>query len=151
AIGDPVIMLSATALSFTGNIGTGSPDLQTVTISNGGAGTLTGLSAAVTYSGGASNWLQANLSGPVASPTATLTVQPFIGALTPGTYAATITVSSSAARTTSKAIAVSFTVVGGPQLLTIVRNNSEDGVVEAEQVQGTQVFGTTIRCEFLAA
>lgn len=70
------------------------PAGQTVAVSNGGSGQLTGLSTAITYAAGdPDGWLVATLQG-TAAP-AQLVVSASAGSLAAGTYRATVTVASS--------------------------------------------------------
>ncbi|MGE0158637.1 MAG: beta strand repeat-containing protein [Gemmatimonadales bacterium] len=78
---------------------------QTVSITNTGAGTLTGLSA--TVSSGAP-WLQATLSQTTAPATLTLSVVP--GALSVATRNATVTIASAVAGNTPRTISVSYSI-----------------------------------------
>jgi hypothetical protein len=105
------IALSTATLSYSAANGGANPAAQTVTISNSGGGSLTGLSASVSYGSG-SGWLTAALN--VTTAPATLTVQPSTGSLTAGSYTATISVSSSLAGITSQTVSVTFTVAAAP-------------------------------------
>jgi hypothetical protein len=99
------------AMSFTARIGQSDPPEQTKTISNSaGSGDLSTLSATTAYVSGA-GWLTQSL-GATAAPTI-LHVQPSLGALTAGTYDATITVDSTATDLTNpgQVIAVQFIVL----------------------------------------
>src|SRR6266508_831407 len=83
---DPLIVLSATSRSFTATQGGASPAVQTVMVSNGGDGTLSGLTATVSFTTG-QGWLAASLSSTTAPSTLTLTA-------TTGTLVAATAVSS---------------------------------------------------------
>lgn len=108
----PSISISTTTLTYGAAQGGANPASQVVTITNGGGGTLSGLSlGTITYGPGATDWLGTpTLSGAAASPSATLTVQPTTGSLAAGTYAATIPVLSSVASNSPQSITVTFTV-----------------------------------------
>ena len=109
----PSIVLSATNRTYTATQGGGNPASQTISITNGGSGTLSGLSVgAITYGAGAGAWLQATLNTTVAP--ATLTVQALTGSLTAGTYNATIPVQSSVASNSPQTLGVTFTVAVPP-------------------------------------
>jgi hypothetical protein len=92
----PSIQLSATSRSFTAQAGSGNPGSQTVNITNGGGGTLSGLSAPVSYQGSQpTGWLNASLNTTTAPATLTLAVT--TGSLVAGTYTATVAVTSGVA------------------------------------------------------
>jgi uncharacterized membrane protein YtjA (UPF0391 family) len=108
----PLIQLSPTTLTFSGVAGGAAPASQTVNITNGGIGSLSGLGGSVGYNlGQPTGWLTASLSGTTAP--ATLTVAAATGALTAGTYTATVSITSSAASNSPQVIAVTFTVSAG--------------------------------------
>ncbi|MES3033902.1 MAG: Ig-like domain-containing protein [Gemmatimonadota bacterium] len=109
----PVIAVTPTSLTFA-SLTTASPASQTVAVSNGGGGTLTGLSAAVEYVSG-SGWLTASLNT-TAAP-ATLTVQPAVGSLAVGTYTANVRLSSSVAGVASVLVPVTYNVTAGPSIV----------------------------------
>jgi uncharacterized membrane protein len=107
----PQISLSASSVSFSAVTGGQSPATQTVSVTNVGGGSLSGLSASVSYSSG-SGWLSASLN--TATAPATLTVQATTGSLTAGSYTANVSIASSAAINTPQTLAVSFTVQAQP-------------------------------------
>src|SRR5688500_92427 len=84
----PVIGLAPTAAVFTGYRGLAVAP-QSISVTNAGAGTLTSLSATSSAA-----WLQAAFVDGVttANPTATLRLQPSVGALADGTHSTTVTV-----------------------------------------------------------
>jgi hypothetical protein len=106
----PSITLSATTVAFSAAPGGANPAAQTVAITNGGGGTLSGLTATVgSYTGGATGWLQASLNA--TSAPATLTLTPTTGALAAGNYAAVVTLAGAAGTAnTPRLITVNFTV-----------------------------------------
>ena len=108
----PTIGLASAAALFTSNVGSGSPGAQSITITNSGTGTLTGLATgAVVYGAGqAAGWLATSLSGTAAPATLTLTAT--LGSLSAGTYTATVPITSSASGVTNspQSIAVTFIV-----------------------------------------
>src|SRR5258708_28814885 len=65
--GSPAIGLNPTSATFTTTAGGSDPAPQTVNVTNAGAGTLSGLSAAVTYVSGTPGWLTAGVS-PTTAP-----------------------------------------------------------------------------------
>ncbi|HXI20442.1 MAG TPA: fibronectin type III domain-containing protein, partial [Gemmatimonadales bacterium] len=108
----PSIALSATAESFSATAGGADPAPQSVEVSNGGSGTLSGLSADVTWQAGDQGWLSFSLNSLTAP--ATLEIMPRTGGLSPGSYAATISIRSPVAATSPRTVAVSFTVDAAP-------------------------------------
>lgn len=83
------ISLSKNTVNFNGLQGGTNPSVQSVLISNGGTGTLSGLGvSSVTYSGGPSGWLTTALNR--SSAPATLRLTPNITGLTAGNYSAVV-------------------------------------------------------------
>lgn len=115
--GEPRIVVASPSLSFSASAAGPSPASQSVSVTNGGDGTLSGLQHSTSYqSGQPSGWLTAGLSGTTA-PT-TLTLSPATGSLLPGTYTATVSVSSAVASNSPQTVAVSFTVAPpAPQIV----------------------------------
>jgi hypothetical protein len=103
----PAIGLSTSSVSFSAPTGGANPPPQSIAITNAGGGTLTGLAAAITYSGPA-GWLNAALSGTTAP--ATLTLAATTGSLAPGTYGAIVRVTAAQAANSPQQIHVAFTV-----------------------------------------
>jgi hypothetical protein len=106
----PVIGLAPTAAVFAGYRGLAvAPHSNAIT--NVGAGTLTSLSATSSAS-----WLQTSFVDGVttANPTATLRLQPSVGALADGTHSATVTVSSGVAGVAARTVPVTFQIAPGP-------------------------------------
>jgi Bacterial Ig-like domain (group 2) len=107
----PSVALSRTAVSFTAVSGDDS-GTETVTVTNGGHGVLSGLSLAVTYAAGEpSGWLTAGLSGTTAP--AELSMLASARALAPGSYGATVAVTS-AVGAAPRTVAVAFQVAAAP-------------------------------------
>jgi len=105
----PVISLSKTSVNFTTTEGSGSPSIQTVSVTNSGGGTLTGLDKNITYGGGQpTGWLAAALSSDTAP--ATLSLQATTGSLSDGTYNANVALTSPGANNSPQNISVTFTV-----------------------------------------
>lgn len=110
----PTIALSSSSLSFAATTGGTNPAPQAVGITNRGSGTLSGLSASVTYQAGQpTGWLATSLSSST-SP-ATLSIVPTTGALGAGSYSAIVSVSSTAAGVTNspQPVIVNLTVAAG--------------------------------------
>jgi hypothetical protein len=103
----PVIVLNPTAVTFSTYRGGTLPGQQVVAITNGGGGTLTGLTGDIDYGAGAANWLGGNL-GPTA-PTQ-VTLRPTTTALAAGTYTAVVNVRSAVAGVAPKTVNVTYVV-----------------------------------------
>lgn len=106
----PAISLDPASVTFTATAGGGDPSSRTVQVSNGGSGTLGGLSTSISYPGQGGGWLSASLSGSTAP--ATITLNATTGSLSPGTYQATVRVASGQASNSPQDIQVGFTVSG---------------------------------------
>ncbi len=116
----PTIALSTGSALFSATIGGSVPAPKTVTISNSGGGTLSGLGAGpVSYGAGATGWLGAALGGTTAP--ATLTLTPSLTGLAAGAYTATVPVSAAGAGNSPQSVAVSFTVsaAGSPPAIAL--------------------------------
>lgn len=100
----PVLTVGATSLSFTATTTTVTePAPQTVSITNTGGGSLTGLTATVAYSAGQpSGWLTAVLSATTGPATLTLTARR--GTIAVGTYTATVSINGAGVATRSIAV-----------------------------------------------
>ena len=106
----PSIALSQASLAFAATVGGASPPAQTVAVTNGGGGTLSGLAATVTYPPTLlTGWLTTATLDATTAP-ATLTVRPTTGVLAAGTYEATILVAAAGASNSPQEIVVTFTV-----------------------------------------
>jgi hypothetical protein len=115
----PVIALSGTTASFTARAGTTNPAAQTITISNGGPGTLQGIAlSTIQYAGGAAGWLTATLNGNSATATQTASVQltAAVTGLAPGAYTAIVPITATGAPNSPQNINVTFTVTPRPTL-----------------------------------
>lgn len=138
----PSIELSRTAVSLGAVSGEGSGS-EVVSVTNGGNGMLSGLSARITYgSGGPSGWLTAGLSGTTAP--AELSISASAEALDPGSYRATVTVETTTGGGLSADVDVELTVeappplivldIGGEPVEEVALNALEGGQVPAVQV-----------------
>ncbi|HEX5385452.1 MAG TPA: hypothetical protein VFW66_02000 [Gemmatimonadales bacterium] len=104
------ISLAPATVAFGAVQGGAAPAAQTVAVTNGGTGSLEGLSVgAITYSAGASGWLGASLSS--ASGPATLTLAAKPAGLASGSYTASVPLSSSRATNSPQKISVSLLVL----------------------------------------
>lgn len=146
----PEIALGATTAAFAATAGGGSPAAQAIAVTNGGDGTLGGLSAAVA---GAPAWLQASLSATTAP--ATLTLTPNTTGLAAGDYAATVTVASTVQGAAPRTVHVTLTVaapaprvtVSAPAILLSLQLNaptSRFGTVAIGSATGAPLAGLTV-------
>lgn len=109
----PKIGLSATSRSIDMGQGNNSASLSAVTVSNVGVGTLSGLSASITYLSGPENgWLTATLNSATAPATLTLVANAGSPAVkrTLGSYSARVRIASSAAENSPQDVMVNFKV-----------------------------------------
>jgi hypothetical protein len=106
----PRITLSPSAVSFGAEQNGALPESQSVRITNGGNGTLTGLALDLTYDGQNSStaWLRMRLTRSTAPATVVLDLAST--ALNPGTYTARVTVSTDMAGVTSRTIQVTCVI-----------------------------------------
>jgi hypothetical protein len=105
----PTIVITPTSRSFTAQEGGANPAQQTVQITNGGGGTLSGLGGTITYAAGQpTGWLGAAFSGPTAP--ATLIIAVATGSLASGTYTGYVTINSAVASNSPQQVTVTFTV-----------------------------------------
>jgi hypothetical protein len=105
----PRITFSASAVNFAAIAGAVTPPPQSVLVTNGGTGTLTGLTVGtITYGPGATGWLSASLSGSLAP--ATLTLTPAFAGLGPGTYTAAVPITSNTAGVASASLQITATL-----------------------------------------
>ncbi len=126
APGNPTIALSSASAAFSATVGGANPSALGLAITNIGTGTLSGLVATVTYqSGQPLGWLSASLNTTIAP--AALTLSATVGSLAPGTYNATVAITSGASGVTNSPqnLGITFTVTlaqqfvqQGPKLVT---------------------------------
>lgn len=110
----PVIVSSATAVTFSMLEGGLVPQAETIAITNGGGGGLNSLGAAVSYAAGQpTGWLSATLSPSSAPSTLTLTI--VNGALPEGAYEATAQIVSPGAANSPVAVRVTLLVGPAPE------------------------------------
>ena len=106
----PVIRLSSSTASFTAFQNAVAPVAKSITLTNAGGGTLSGLSlGSIAYGIGATGWLTATLSASTAP--GTITVRPISTTLAPGVYIASIPVLSSDTTVVPLSIIVDYTLV----------------------------------------
>jgi uncharacterized membrane protein len=106
----PAIALTATSATFNATSGGSVPASQQIMVTNSGSGTLSGLTAPISYISG-SGWLTASLGSSTAP--ATLTLQPS-AVLAVGTYSATVAVTSAGAANSPQNITVTYVVALAP-------------------------------------
>jgi Bacterial Ig-like domain (group 2) len=115
----PLIALSGTTVNFTARAGSTNPAAQTITISNGGPGTLPGIAlSTIQYAGGQGNWLTASLNGTSATATQTASLQltAAVAGLAPGVYTAVVPITATGAANSPQNVNVTFTVTPRPTL-----------------------------------
>jgi len=106
----PSIVVSESSLLFSGTVGGTDPDPITLAITNGGGGSVGGISASVHYAeGGAAGWLSLALAG-TSAPT-TLVVTGLLGPLEEGTYEATLLLASQDDRISAVTVPVQAVVI----------------------------------------
>ena len=123
AVQGPTLLLSTTSLGFSGFAGTSNPAAQNVLISNMGAGAMNWTAST------SAPWLQlsANSGTTVSGAPYTLAVTPNLAGLSPGTYNATVTVSSPNA------------ISGSPQTLNVTLTLT--GILMQTNFPGTTLDG----------
>jgi uncharacterized protein YjdB len=104
-----LISLSSPTAGFTATQSIGTAPSQSIVVSNGGRGTLSGLSVTVSYAGGPSGWLSASLNTTTAP--ATLTLAPIANSIARGTYSATVQVSATGVANSPQNVAIGYTLV----------------------------------------
>jgi hypothetical protein len=119
-VSDPILTASTSGLSFTGIVGGGAPDPQPVTLSNTGAGTDTDLGdiriASISYGAGATGWINSPASGTVL-PGTNVDIEVSLSGLSPGSYTATVLLSSDYGGDQEVDVALSVVRENDPPLL----------------------------------
>lgn len=105
----PTIELSPESLTFAAVHFGSDPSPQTVQVTNGGGGTLSGISGTVSYVGGASGWITGGFSSGTAP--SVLTIEPHTGSLPVGVHTAFVTVRSTVPGVAEKVLTVSFEIL----------------------------------------
>ncbi|CAN5796606.1 hypothetical protein BH23GEM5_BH23GEM5_08010 [soil metagenome] len=145
----PVIAVSPVAVTLAAPVG--GTASATVSVTNTGGGTLSGLNGIVTYAAGQpTGWLTAALNTTTAPATLTLTAN--ATGLAPGTYNATVTVRSTVPGVADRTVAVTFTVtlvpisrlVVVPGTATIQVGNTVDLDAVALSAAGDTLTGRTV-------
>jgi hypothetical protein len=139
----PAISLSDIDLNFGAQEGSGDPVAQVIVVSNSGGGSLTGLATTINYGSG-SGWMNATFFAATTAPAA-LTLQPTTGSLAPGTYTATVSVTSPVASNSPQNVAITFVVSAQPAIglsgTTTDFNALEGGADPASQVVNVSNMG----------
>jgi adhesin/invasin len=129
--GPPSIAVSSAALGFSSEEGEGPPPSQTVTVTNGGGGDLSGLSFPVSYPDGEpSGWLSVQASGTTAPVQLTVRVNP--DGLSSGTYDGFIDVTSPVAANSPVRIQVRLTLGSPPPRIELVPESVSFQIEEAQ-------------------
>ena len=118
----PSIATNSAALNVTAPYASAAALVRTVEVTNGGGGSLGGLSVAVAFTDtNRPAWLTASLDATTAPATLTVTVPPLEllgdGTLIPGTYTATVILVSAQAANSPQAIPVNLTVTAPPPVI----------------------------------
>lgn len=126
---NPLIQLSKTNLTFTATIGGTAPSSQTVSITNGGTGTLSELSRSYIPAGTLPMWMGSNLNQTTAPAVLTVSVSmknPSGGTIGAGTYSTRIAINSTNANNSPQYIDVTFTIQPQvlPRSITLINNSS---------------------------
>jgi hypothetical protein len=111
--GTPTLVLSSGALAFVAPAGSGDPAPQILTATDGGAGALAAPTTQIAYQGASGGWLAASVAG--SGPSYDITVQAAVGAMPPGTYAATLDVAAAGAANSPQSVPVTLTVGSASQ------------------------------------
>jgi hypothetical protein len=123
------IVLSQTSASFQFSAGTGQTSDVQVTVSNGGGGTLSGLTTNVTYQAGQpTGWLVAHLSTTTAPSVLTFPLVPID--LSDGTYNATVAVASEGVSNSPQNVNVTLVVAGSLSSSAIYVSESDPTAID---------------------
>ncbi len=126
----PAIGLEPPSVVFTAAVGAGNPPPQTVNVVNAGGANLTGLSLdSVSYDPGASDWLDATLSGAEAPATLGLTAATAL-LTTVGTFSAGVSLRSDVATNSPSELMVSLVLTPG-QPAALVKTAGDNQTVVA--------------------
>jgi hypothetical protein len=113
----PAMSVSVTSVAFEGIAGGADPAPRSFTVSNGGGGTLAPPTVSVSFGSG-QDWLVGTVTGN-AEPF-TVTLQPVLGTLAAGTYAATVAVRSNGASNTPRFVPVTLSIAPAVQTPSIL-------------------------------
>lgn len=122
------IALSPTTAEFQSSAGSMSSD-ESILVSNSGGGTLSGLTATITYGEGQpTGWLTATLSSTTAP--SVLTLSAVSGALSDGTYNATVAVAAAGVSNSPQNVSVTLVVTGSVVANAIYVSESDPTAVD---------------------
>jgi hypothetical protein len=128
APGTPAIALSETTAEFQSNAWTTSPSSVSLAVTNSGGGTLSGLTATVSYNAGEpTGWLTASLSSTTAPSVLEISSPPT--PLSDGTYHASVAVASAAASNSPQTVSVTLVVSNSPSANAIYVSESDPAAV----------------------
>lgn len=128
----PAIVLDPATVLFEAVRGSAAPAPTSVAISNGGGGTLSGLSTSVSYLSGSGGWLSTSLSATTAPATLQLQANP--GSRAPGTYTASVQVISPVAENNPVTLSVTLVIAPPPVLSASPGTLSLEAIVGASTV-----------------
>jgi hypothetical protein len=131
-----LLALSTGSVSFVGVQGGNTPAPQSIAITNGGTGLLTGLAVGPITYGGGSGWLGASLDKTTAPATLTLSVT--AGGLSSGAYTATLPISAHGASNSPQQLAVRLLVLGGAGVTTLAAPGQSVAFLDSPNI-GTQL------------
>lgn len=135
----PSIRLSSTAVGFVWEEGQALPPGQSVSITNGGGGSLTGLGTSVRYQAGEpTGWLSVQLGATSAPATLTLGVDP--GGLSTGVYSAFVDIGSSVAANSPQEIRVRLTVGAPPPQIELSPLSVDWTIAEEQDVPSARLI-----------
>src|SRR5690606_25685899 len=135
-VGAAAISLSASTVSFAARRNGPIPEAQSISITNGGAGRLTGLEADVQYLDG-DGWLTVDLVGD--SDEGTLSLRPATSALGQGSHRAEVVIRSSASGVAPQTVTVTYAV-----------GSAEVARVEVSPEEGDVLVGGTLALSAMA-
>jgi hypothetical protein len=107
----PSLALGGTTANFSGTAGGSNPAAQSVTVSNGGGGTLSWTASSN------QSWLAVSPASGTAP--GSISLRPNLSGMAAGSYTATVTVSASGGASAPQNIAVNLTVAAAPPVLTV--------------------------------
>ena len=136
----PELLLSPSDVTFTAVQSGSTPGDRTVSVSNGGTGTLTGLTLAIRYAaGGPTGWLTATL-GSTSTPT-TLNLSVNQGNIAIGTYNATVDVTAASG---TKSVTVRLNVVSPAPSISLASTSVSFAAAQGGADPPAQTVGVTI-------
>jgi len=127
----PVLVVTPLTVNFSGTLGQPAPAPQQIAITNGGAGSLTGISAgAITYGAGQTGgWLHATVGSSISPTSLVLTVDPTV--LASGTYNATLPVSSTTPGIAPQTVIVTFSLASQTGFFNIITGDGQTDFVDS--------------------